>query len=682
MPFAFLAPLFLAGALAIAIPIIVHLTHKQKADVLRFPSLMFVRQIPYRSTRKQRIRHWFLLLLRSLAIILIAAAFARPFMERDPAALPRGVGARELVILLDRSYSMGYQGRWAPAVRAATELLDGVQNGDHVTLVLFDERADAIRAQDGDLLPLRAALTGAKPGSLATHFAPGFRLAQSVMQSTELPRREVVLISDLQRSGWNTREAIELPEGTEFRIVDVGGSATENVAVAGVTFARAQFAGAERVTVTARVLNRGSQMQTVPVALELNGREVERRQIAIPANQAGVATFDQFTVTPDLRASVSAGTDALAVDNRFYFVLSPGQTLPIGIVRAPGSRPDGTLYLERALGAEGEPAYDVAVHPLTLPSDRLRAGGVVILNDAVPAGADARRLRRFVESGGGVLIALGDNGGNLRGDLAEFMPGAVGRVIDRDPAAPGRIATVQYGHRVFEAFRGPRSGDFTAARFYRYRELDAPDPNLVLVRFDDGRPALVEKRVGQGRVLVWASTLDNYWNDLPLQPVFAPFVREAAAYLSGSTAEAAWRTAGEVFDVAPLLGAATTSSTREVAVVSPGRQRSSIRTEAGSYLPLLEQGFYQLRPAGQGTPRTVAVNLSLSESDLSRVPADEIRGAVVNTSAASVRSDGDEVTPADHERRQSMWWYLLVIAALLLVAESIISNRLSQVARA
>src|SRR5687767_15081395 len=138
MPFAFLAPLFLAGAMLIAIPVIVHLTHKEKQEVQRFPSLMFVRQIPYRSTRKQRIRHWFLLLLRALAVILIAAAFARPFMERDPAALPRGVGARELVILLDRSYSMGYQGRWAPAVRAATEALDGVQNADHATLVLFD----------------------------------------------------------------------------------------------------------------------------------------------------------------------------------------------------------------------------------------------------------------------------------------------------------------------------------------------------------------------------------------------------------------------------------------------------------------------------------------------------------------------------------------------------------------
>ena len=141
----FLAPLFLVGALAIAIPIIVHLTHKQRDDVQRFPSLMFVRQIPFKSTRKQRIRHWFLLMLRALALILIVAAFARPFLNKPLPASPPGTGARDLVILLDRSYSMGYSGRWEKAVKAARDALGQLGAADRGTLVLFDERADAIR---------------------------------------------------------------------------------------------------------------------------------------------------------------------------------------------------------------------------------------------------------------------------------------------------------------------------------------------------------------------------------------------------------------------------------------------------------------------------------------------------------------------------------------------------------
>ena len=103
----FLAPLFFAGLLGLAVPILVHLTHKERKDVVVFPSLMFLSRIPYQAVRKQRIRHWLLFALRCLALIFLALAFARPFLDRPAAAAPvRSLGAKELVILLDRSYSM------------------------------------------------------------------------------------------------------------------------------------------------------------------------------------------------------------------------------------------------------------------------------------------------------------------------------------------------------------------------------------------------------------------------------------------------------------------------------------------------------------------------------------------------------------------------------------------------
>ncbi len=682
MPFAFLAPLFLVGALAIAIPIIVHLTHKQREDVQLFPSLMFVRQIPFKSTRKQRIRHWFLLLLRALALILIAGAFARPFIDGPAPPVVPGTGARDLVVLLDRSYSMGYEGRWDAAVKAAREALTGIAGADRATLVFFDERADAIRSEDGDITAIRAALASAKPGSRATRYAPAFRQALSTLQSSERPRREVVLISDLQRSGWSARETVELPEGTELRLVDVGSEDADNFSVAGVSFARAQYAGSERITVTARVVNRTAKPVTTSVALELDEREAERKPLTVPPNQAGSVQFTTFTLGKnELRGSVVAGTDALPADNRFRFVLAPDQAIAVSLVRRPGSRPDETLYLERALGAEGEPNFHTTVQAATIPDDALRPNAVVIVNDVALNSNDQRRLRRFVENGGGVLIALGDHGDNWRGEAADLLPGRVGGVVDRDPAAPGRIANLQYGHRVFEAFRAPRAGDFTAARFYRYRALNVDDASAVLATFDDGRPALAEKRLGRGRVLVWASTLDNYWNDTPLQPVFPPFVREAVAYLAGSSGQAAWRTAGEVLDAVTLFSGTSNAANPSILMVTPAGERSTLESGSGSFVGLEEQGFYQLRIPGQARARSVAVNLDLSESDLSRVTEDEIRAAVINTTVTTNRNT-EEVAPADTERRQAFWWYLLVLAALLLAAESVISNRLSRVARA
>src|ERR1700688_3585389 len=117
---AFLAPLFFLGLGAIAVPILVHLIQRERKHVIAFPSLMFVRRIPYQSVRRRRIRHWFLLLMRAAAIALIVLAFARPFLpKRGEAAAAITGGSREVVIMLDQSASMGYGDHWRKAVDAA-----------------------------------------------------------------------------------------------------------------------------------------------------------------------------------------------------------------------------------------------------------------------------------------------------------------------------------------------------------------------------------------------------------------------------------------------------------------------------------------------------------------------------------------------------------------------------------
>src|SRR6059058_5476684 len=134
---AFLSPLVLLGLGALAIPVLVHLIQRERKRVVEFPSLMFVRRIPYQSVRRRRIRHWFLLLLRAAAVALIVAAFARPFMPQSAAAIAVSGGARDVVILLDQSASMGYGDHWAKARDAARGVVRGLGANDRATLVLF-----------------------------------------------------------------------------------------------------------------------------------------------------------------------------------------------------------------------------------------------------------------------------------------------------------------------------------------------------------------------------------------------------------------------------------------------------------------------------------------------------------------------------------------------------------------
>ena len=133
----FLSPLVFLGLATLAVPVIIHMIQRERKDVVEFPSLMFIRKIPFHSFRRQRIRHWFLLSLRCLAIALLLAAFARPFF-RAPALAAVTSGAREVVILLDRSYSMAYGDRWDRAKTAARDVMATLAPDDLATVILFD----------------------------------------------------------------------------------------------------------------------------------------------------------------------------------------------------------------------------------------------------------------------------------------------------------------------------------------------------------------------------------------------------------------------------------------------------------------------------------------------------------------------------------------------------------------
>ncbi|MQA91984.1 MAG: VWA domain-containing protein, partial [Gemmatimonas sp.] len=162
----FLVPAFLAGLLALGIPILIHLSRRHTKDPVLFPSLMFLRRIPQETQSRRRIHRWPLFLIRCLAIALLVFAFARPFVERSGAsvAIPGG-GSREMIILVDRSYSMAVGDRWEQAVAAANDAIGGLTGNDRGTVVLFDANAESATESTIDRDVLRGAVERAEPGA-------------------------------------------------------------------------------------------------------------------------------------------------------------------------------------------------------------------------------------------------------------------------------------------------------------------------------------------------------------------------------------------------------------------------------------------------------------------------------------------------------------------------------------
>jgi hypothetical protein len=698
MPLRFLVPAFLLGIAAVVIPVLVHLTRRQKAKVVEFPSLMFLERVPFRAESKRRIHHWLLLLLRALAVALVVAAFARPFLANPGAAAFTGAGPRELVVLLDRSYSMGIGGRWEEATEAARGFFGNLGPLDRASLAVFGRNASVVVRSASDAVRLRAALDTLEPGDESTSYGPGLKLAQTILEESDLPARELVLVGDFQRIGWTGDEGVRLPSGTVVTPVVIGEEVPPNQAVARVTLPRQRMDGRDRVTPAARLTRIGGAAEdTAEVVLELEGREAQRQTVILPANGAIGVVFEPFNLSQDFtRGTVRfAETDQLAPDDVHHFVMSPGRVISVLILEDGSRGAASSLFMSEALSISEESLFEVSTQDrgAVTPGDLADVSVVVVNDRSLPAGSPAEALRAFVEGGGGLLVITGER---IRwpGDLEDLLPGGLTAPMEGSGSRAVRLGFLDYDHPVFEIFQGPRSGDFTGARFFRHRTLQMdPDGGSVLARYDDGSVALAEKAVGDGRVLVWTSTLDAFWNDLARQPVFLPFMHQLAKYASGRTETVSSFTAGQVLDVSDASAMAT-AGLGEIADALAGSEDRVVFTPSGEsveipggegprFLRLEEQGIYDIRTPGDSDIRSVAVavNVDLAEADLHRL---DVEMAVASLSArmeeASEPMDGVRVARLrmeDQERRQSMWRYLLLVAFFLLAIETVVSNRIS-----
>jgi hypothetical protein len=387
--------------------------------------------------------------------------------------------------------------------------------------------------------------------------------------------------------------------------------------------------------------------------------------------------------------------DELNADNTHNFVVSPGAALQVLIVEGTSASANASLFLRRALEISTDGRFRVNVRRASSirPVD-LEGTHAVFLNDVLIDGGSAERLRAFVLDGGGVLVALGEQV-SWPASAADLLPGTIGPVQDRLQGRGGRLGFLQYAHPVFEVFAGPRSGDFTGARFYRARLFEPTEGAEVLARYDDGSVAVAERRFGQGKVVAWTNTLDDYWNDLTRQPVYLPFVHRLTEYLGGRAEALPWFTIGQVVDLAnpeALVTAGLVSAQAsglaegldQVALTPSGATLPLPAGEGPRYLPLEEQGFYTVRPPGTEPERPfiMAVNVDLEESNLARMDTEELGAQLMAPPGSGGRSlnveEASSLQREDQERRQSLWRWLLLAALALFVAETALSNWVSR----
>jgi VWA domain-containing protein/aerotolerance regulator-like protein len=672
MSLTFLVPAFLAGLAALLIPLVVHLRQREWERPRRFPSLMFLRRIPIRTTQRRRITDWLLLLLRAAVFALLVAAFARPFF-RQSSTTAATAPARSVVLLLDRSMSMSHREVWPAALDSARRIAAEQRPQDKVAVVLFDEEAEVAQPLTADRGAVLAAIGAARTTARATRYAAALRAARQVLATAPGTPGAIVVVTDLQRSGLAGLAGLELPADVEVRPVLVKPTTRANAAVVSADVQRVANGERSQLLVAARVISwehaAGSGQQRVRLSLSVNGRAAGSREVTLPPDGPVTATFDPVPLAAGrARAELSLTPDLLVADDQFRFVVPAEQALRVLLIAPAGARADETLFLERALGIGREPRFALE-RRANLDARALKGAAVVLLLDTpIPGGSTGVALTQWAQDGGGLLIAAGQR---LAARTASnpLLPGSLRGSIDRMGDRGGSFGEVSLDHPVFAPFREGGGAVLSAARFLRYPRIEPGRGAEVLARFDDGMPALIERAQGAGRLLLLAVPLDGLTGDFPLQPAYLPFLRRLVVHAAGHRVSPLWRTTGETGIVPSGVG--------DPVVATPGGALLRPASDSGPCtMVLTEAGFYEMysgRAAGEPL-EIVAANPPAAESDLTPADPRELLLGVKrgdSTAAATLAP----AAPAEREGRQRLWRILLILAGVLLLAETIVANR-------
>ena len=692
----FLTPLFLAaGAAAASLPLIIHLLNRERARRLVFSTIRFIKMSHQANVQRHRLKQLLLLLMRILILALLGFAFARPFLADTPATTGGIGGVRNIVIILDTSYSMGYLDTFDQAKKATIKLADDLQPSDTSALIFTDNRAKVVKPLDAEHRRIQTAVLGAQLTNHTTDYLDAIQSADEILGEAEIGTKLIYFVSDLQRIGWESFvDTDKLSPDVEIAFVDVSVKEPVNLAITGVSVPQVVLNEQKPAQVVVRVQNFGAQaVEALPVQLFINDNSIGTTTLDIEPNDVMDALFSVRFRTEKIHTGYAAlPNDHLEIDNTRYFRLQSLKSIKVHCVNGEPGRRDyesEIFFVEAALQPEAQIVPIDLTQSLQLPnaSEISNYDVIILANVKDLTGAEAQSLRTFVGSGGGLVITAGDRmdleayRSALGGGEDPLMPcnfvQPVGDALDHDRFSV--LATLDYDHPIFHPFKDPNHGDFGKGRFYRYIQAVPLKDSKVLASFDDGSPALFEKVYGTGRVLCFTSTIDREWTDLPIHGVYLPFLHETIKYLALKRTDE--KPDYRIADLVELGGYQLPQGT-EVAIFDPSDEeiRTEINENGGIIYDATEQpGIYSVHISGE-QPRYFVVNPDTAESDLTARDPEELTSMLASgegTAPANVVT-ADMITKyhSEVEKNQGIWWYLMLGVFLLAVGEMFIANRI------
>ncbi len=676
-------PAVLHGLWAALLPLAIHLLNRRRTVTVAFSNVALLQSLQHDRMRRVRLKQILLLILRTLLIVLIVAAFARPTLQSAQEG-GRGDVRTSAALVLDRSLSMRTRTpkgtlfeRARGRVREALDLFDA---RDEVRLFLMDDRVEVF--DPGSLERLKAQVDLLQPTFRSTDLRPALEAVLDGLNRSEMLNREIYLFTDLGRNGW-----ADLPDSL-LELQSISGFLVPErpLGVKNLGVRRSRPTGqiltvGSPATLEVELANYGDvQRPEVPVQVYLGGRRISQQVVHLPA-ETSHRVYVRFVAEAGgaVPLRVEIGEDDLAADNIYTSVLNiPAQVAALLV----GEAPEETYYLEQALSAASAARGTVAVEralPGELTAGRLSEADVILLCNVPRLSAGPlTALKRRVEEGAGLVITLGDRV-DFRHYNDRLLPALFPASLIEVVGVPGETKTfhtLQAPLPDHPLFRGlnpnapPRGPHFYAS--YRMRLAAGAQ---TVVGFSSGSPALAEGRLGAGRVALFASSVetDLKWTDFPLTGFFVPLVHQLSRYLAAGAFGNADYAVGE-----PVYRDIRGGRAREALVRPPAGEERTIWPEQRGARPIWPVGEVDIPGlweiyAHERLADRFAVHLPEAEPDLTPVPPARLEALLAG---GRIRLVEPEVSLADAVLKQrygrELWRSVLGAALVVMVVEMLV----------
>lgn len=679
-----LIPLYLAGLTALSLPLIFHLVRRTPRGRQLFSSLMFLAPTIPKLTRRSRLDQLLLLLLRLAALALIAFAFARPFFREASLLSLADLSGRRVALLIDTSASMRRGDLWQQALQRAEKELNELNPQDDVALYTFSDRlrpiiefakedsspiADKPQLVRGRLRSLHPDWNATELGTALAAVAGELDASTDVRQSALEP--QIVVISDFQAgSRIEALRSLEWPKRVTVLPQPMTTPKTTN--------AYAQILpneeGTELTDVRVRVVNAADSKsdQFVLSWVDPKATTAKPRETAVyvPAGQSRVMKLPRGT--DDLAADrVLLRGDEHDFDNTFYVIPPLKQAASILYVGTDkADSPEGPQYFLR-LAVANDPLRQVEVRsvdekqPILTPAD---SPNLVVVSSALSPERQ-RSLTAYAERGGYVLLAPENR------EAAQGIPQLLDDIELAADSMPQEseqkyllLGDIDFTHPLFVPFAGARYSDFTKIHFWRHftLQLKPSAKTRVVARFDNGHPALLERLIGKGRILVLTSGWQPRDSQLALSSKFVPLVGALLDMVCGGTSVLA----GTFINEAVTLPAAEGKSS--IVVRSPDGQEHTLPAGEKTFMNTNQPGIYVAKAGSQET--RFAVNLPAVESETAPLNLEQLEQSGVRIGTEQTRAERIERVRQQRdielEGRQKIWRWLIAGALALLIFET------------